>query len=417
MNPHGTLRHVLAPSLKHRRVAWPLVGAMVLLCASCGSGGSTRRSTPPRPSATASPAASVTPSPTSTAGCVERSFASLTEQQRVGQLFLLGLIGDRLSPDETSAIRTYGFGSVWFTETTSSGVVAVRAVADQVQALAADSTAGVSFFVAANQEGGLIQALRGPGFSTVPSAVEQGGMDPPTLQLEATTWGRELVAAGINMNFAPVMDVVPPGAEATNQPIGVLMREYGHDPATVGQEGSAFLKGMAGAGVVTTAKHFPGLGRVVGNTDDVADVVDGATTANDPYLESFRSAVDARVPFVMVALATYTRIDPDHLAAFSPVVIGQMLRGDLGFDGVVVSDDIGAAKAVAGVPPADRAIDFLNAGGELIISKTLDPAIQMAQALLSKAIGDPAFRTLVDEAAHRVLQAKAALGLLPCSGG
>ena len=75
---------------------------------------------------------------------------------------------------------------------------------------------------------------------------------------------------------------------------------------------------MQGAGVATTVKHFPGLGRVVGNTDFTAGVVDAITTADDPYLEPFKTAIDAGVPFVMVSLATYDQIDPTHLAAFSP---------------------------------------------------------------------------------------------------
>ena len=107
----------------------------------------------------------------------------------------------------------------------------------------------------------------------------------------------------------------------------------------------------------------------------------------------------------MVALATYTKIDPDHLAAFSPTVIG-LLRDQLGFEGVVLSDDLGETKAVADIAPADRAIDFLQAGGDMIISKTLDPAVEMARALVSKAASDPSFRALVDDAALRVLRAK-----------
>ena len=119
---------------------------------------------------------------------------------------------------------------------------------------------------------------------------------------------------------------------------------------------------MSASGVATTAKHFPGLGRVVGNTDFSAGVVDAVTTANDPYLGSFRAAIGAGVPFVMVALATYTRIDPAHLAAFSPLVIGGLLRGDLGFRGVVMSDDLGATAAVASMLPGQRALSFLLAG-------------------------------------------------------
>jgi beta-N-acetylhexosaminidase len=116
----------------------------------------------------------------------------------------------------------------------------------------------------------------------------------------------------------------------------------------------------------------------------------------------------------MVALATYTRIDPGHLAVFSPTVIQSMLRGDLGFRGVVVSDDLGAAVAVADIPPARRALEFIRAGGDLIVSKTAGPADQMAAALVSRAASNPTFKALVDQAALRVLEAKQASGLLPC---
>ena len=336
--------------------------------------------------------------------------------QRVGQLFLLGLADDRLGPAEVSAIREEHVGSVWFTATTSIGVIGVRAIADAVQAqVNAASTADVGFFVAANQEGGLIQALAGPGFSTIPSAVVQGARPLGVLTADATSWGQQLRAAGVNLDFAPVFDVVPPGADATNDPIGVLRREYGHDPQTAGTHAAAFVAGMTAAGVATTAKHFPRLGRVASNTDFAAEVVDSVTTADDPYLDSFRAAIDARVPFVMVALATYTRIDPAHLAAFSPVVIGGLLRGDLGFQGVVVSDDLGATAAVATMPPGRRALEFLLAGGDLIVSKTADATVAMVAAVQANATGGSRVAARVDDAALRVLEAKDAAGLLPCS--
>jgi beta-N-acetylhexosaminidase len=343
-------------------------------------------------------------------------FDRLTPSQRVGQLFALGLAGDRLGPAELEAIRSRHVGSVWFTETTTAGASAVRQVAGQVQAQATDTaTGGVRFYVAANQEGGEIQALQGAGFSTIPSALAQGTVDPPALQGDAAGWGRQLSGAGLNLDFAPVMDVVPPGTDAQNQPIGVLHREFGHDPATVATHGTAFIRGMSAAGIATTAKHFPGLGRVRGNTDNVAGVVDTVTTATDPFLGSFRAAVGAGVPFVMVALATYTRIDAAHLAVFSPAVM-RLLREGMGFDGVIVSDDLGAATAVASVPPAQRAIDFLSAGGDVVVSKTVQPTTAMADAVAARASTDAAFGARVDDAVRHVLAAKDASGLLPCSG-
>ena len=327
----------------------------------------------------------------------------MTPDQRIGQLFELGLAGDRLGPAEINLIQTDHIGSVWFVERSSAGVNGIRAVASAVQAqVSSATTANVRFFVAANQEGGLIQAMQGPGFSVIPSAVVQGSWAPTLLQSRAAVWATELRAAGINFNYAPVMDVVPPGTDAQNQPIGALQREYGHDPATVGSHGVAFLAGMRQSGIAVTLKHFPGLGRVTGNTD-FTTATDTTTTVSDPYLQSFRQGIAAGTDFVMVALA-----------AFSPIVMTQMLRGSMGFSGVIVSDDLGDTVAVASMPPASRAIDFLTAGGDMIISKTSAPADAMVKAVRLRAAQDPAFRQRVDDAALRILRAKQRFGLLPC---
>jgi beta-N-acetylhexosaminidase len=178
---------------------------------------------------------------------------------------------------------------------------------------------------------------------------------------------------------------------------------------------------MASAGVATAAKHFPGLGRVTGNTDFTANVVDNVTTPNDPDLGSFRAAVVAGVPFVMVALATYTLIDRTQLAVFSPTVMKLVRSGSrsgsgsgLGFGGVIMSDDLGDALAVQSIPAASRAISFLTAGGDMITSQSLAPAQAMAAAVLAKASSSPSFRAVVDAAAQRILAVKQALGLLTC---
>lgn len=340
----------------------------------------------------------------------------MTEEQRVGQLFLLGVGGDRLTPGEIAAIAKYHLGSVWLFNWRTGGIEAVRPLTAEIQALATESnTYGVGFFVGADQEGGQIQRLTGPGFSRIPSALEQGRLSTSILQADAVEWGRQLKAAGVNLNFAPVMDVVPPGADAINKPIGALGREYGHDPTTVGDHGTALVLGMEQAGIATTLKHFPGLGRVAGNTDTAVGVVDSTTTAADPYLEAFRAGIQAGAPFVMVSLAKYSAIDPDHQAVFSATIMGTLLRSRLGFDGVVMSDDLGAAASVSSLTPGDRATAFIAAGGDLVIVAGVDLASKMAEAVLNRARSDLSFAAQVDDAAGRVLRAKQAYGLLSCS--
>jgi beta-N-acetylhexosaminidase len=338
----------------------------------------------------------------------------MSEAQRVGQLFLVGVVGEPVT-DIAQAIQTYHFGSLLFDGNSTASAAQIRPMTRAIQSLAsARATAQVRFFIAANQEGGEVQQLQGPGFSAIPPALDQGQLSAHELQRQAAAWGRQLRAAGVNLDLAPVMDVVPRATAGANQPVGMLQREFGFSPAPVAAHGVAFIRGMRQAGVATTAKHFPGLGRVVGNTDYTAGVVDTVTTPGDPYLKSFQAAIKAGVPFVMVALATYTRIDPRHLAAFSARIMRGLLRQQMHFQGVIVSDDLGAAAAVAGIPAAARGIDFLAAGGDLITSESLAAAEAMDLAILHRAATDSAFRATVDSAVMRILAAKQAYHLIRC---
>ena len=355
-------------------------------------------------------AGSVGPPPVS---CPTQVFRRMSEAQRVGQLFLVGIAGAPRA-EVAQAVRTYHFGSLLWEGTSTAGVAADRQATRAIQSLASSAaTARVRFFVAANQEGGQVQELKGPGFSEVPPALTQGQLPAAELQRQAAAWGRELRSAGVNLDLAPVMDVVPSATASQNAPVGALQREFGHAPQVTGAHGVAVIRGLKQAGVATTAKHFPGLGRVVGNTDFSSGVVDTATGPDSSYLKSFQAAIKAGVPFVMVALATYTRIDPHHLAAFSPRVM-RLLRQQLNFGGVIVSDDLGAAAAVAGLSPATRGIDFLAAGGDLITSQSLPAAITMDRAILARAAHDAAFRATVNSAVYRILDTKQAYHLMPC---
>jgi beta-N-acetylhexosaminidase len=407
------------------RVAGTFLGCTLILalaCSGCSSSSSSQPEAGPVgttvSTATARSAASPpSPSPSrKPLSCPARVFAGMTAAQRIGQLFMVGL-ADQPASEVARAVGAYHFGSLLFGTTTSASLAEIRQVTGADQALASPAaTARTRFFIATDQEGGEVQRLRGPGFSAIPSAVAQGQLASGVLQRDAAGWGRQLKRAGVNLDLAPVTDVVPPGTASRNQPIGALMREFGSTPATVAAHGAAFIKGMSQAGVATTAKHFPGLGRVTGNTDLTAGVTDTVTTADDPYLRSFRAAVGAGVPFVMVSLASYPRIDPGHLAVFSSRVM-RLLRQQLGFGGVIISDDMGAAAAVASVSPAGRAIDFLTAGGDMILSVSLPVAAAMDAAVLSRAHRDPAFRAKAYTAVMRVLVAKQAYGLLSCPAG
>jgi beta-N-acetylhexosaminidase len=118
---------------------------------------------------------------------------------------------------------------------------------------------------------------------------------------------------------------------------------------------------------------------------------------------------------VMISSARYTKIDADNMAAFSSTILTGMLRGDLGFDGVIVSDDLGAATAVEDIPPGERALRFLTAGGSVVLSVDAGTLPEMVDAVLQRARSDAQFRADVKAEAERVVKAKAGAGLLDCS--
>jgi beta-N-acetylhexosaminidase len=380
--------------------------------AATNGAASTGAASPTPTGASDSPPAGAPATTPAAAACVTQVYGELSLAQRVGQLFLVAPTGDIAGSGTRTALAQYHFGSVLL-PANADGTTSLAAATAAIQALAPADTHGVRFLIGANQEGGEIQQLTGPGFDVMPSALVQGTWTTSALRTQAGVWGTQLHAAGVNLNLAPVMDTVPAGTASTNAPIGQLDREFGSDPQTNGEYGVAFIDGMAEAGVASVIKHFPGLGRVVGNTDFTPNVVDSVTTATDPYLQSYREGIDAGVPYVMVAEATYTKIDPAHLAVFSPVIM-RLLRNGLGFSGVIVSDDLGDAAAVASIPAGQRALDFLNAGGDLITSQSLAPAEKMASTVLATASSDSAFRATVDDAARQILAAKQVQGLLPC---
>jgi beta-glucosidase-like glycosyl hydrolase len=377
--------------------------------------------------ATAAPAARGDQAQATQAGQVPPGFGSgpaavlaqMSEQQRVGQLFMAGVpatgpVSSAISTD----ISTYHTGSVILTGDSSAGVTATLQLTNQLQNLATSAaTDSVPLFISTNQEGGNVQSLTGPGFSTMPTALSQGSEPTAELESNAYDWGTQLAAAGVNLNLAPVLDTVPEDLASTNQPIGIYQREYGYTPAAVTASGTAFIQGMHEAGVSTAIKHFPGLGRASGNTDTTYGVTDDVTTFDDPYLQPYATAVQSYgAQVVMVSECIYTLIDPSHQAVFSPTVIGGMLRGELGFNGMIMSDSM-EATAVDELTPAEQALDFLEAGGDLVLAT--DPTVipAMYDAVLAQAQSDPAFATLVDQAALTVLIAKQQTGLLNPSGG
>lgn len=406
----------MTPSRAVRRVTAVLTVFTVCAVVTTGCSGGDTSSDQPSDSAgpTAGPdseSASPTTAETRTPREEENAdrAAGMSMAQKVGQLFMAGADANDAPAAAYDAISEHHVGNIMLTGRSTAGTAHTRA---QVESLRDEvgprSTHGVRLFVATDQEGGQVQVLRGQGFTDLPSGMEQGDLPAAELRKDAKGWGTELREAGVNVNLAPVMDTVPgPGFAPDNEPIGAFDRQYGYTTKKVAKHGSAFVRGMSSAGVAPVVKHFPGLGRVTANTDTESGVTDDETTRDDPYLEPFAAGIEAGTPFVMVSTASYPELDGDTPAAFSRTIIGSMLRKDLGFDGVVISDDLSNAKQVAHLSPAKRAVEFIAAGGDIVLAVDPTQMPAMTEAVLSKAKKNERFAAKVDAAVERVLAAKA----------
>jgi beta-N-acetylhexosaminidase len=334
-------------------------------------------------------------------------------RERAGQLLLLGVPAGAPAA-AIGAVRQFHPGGVFLRGRSSAGVTRLAVQIGRLQATA-DGLGPARLHVAADQEGGQVQALSGPGFEPVPAAVVQGRWDAGRLAARAGRWSSDLKRAGVTLNLAPVADTVSAGDRDRNPPIGQVGRHYGSTPEQVGVDVVVMVAAHRRAGVATTLKHFPGLGRVRANTDDSDRAVDPIASAQDPYLAPFRAGIQAGAEAVMISSARYPRLDADQPAVFSRSVITGLLRGGLGFGGLVLSDDLGAAAAVQSVSAGRRATLFVAAGGDLVLTTRSDDAGPMLDALVAQAEATPAFRAQVDAAVRRVLADKYRSGLLRCA--
>ncbi len=404
------------------------IGVAAVVATACTSGtssigGSTGPLQPPRwstspPAASArtpapgAPSAAQGTTPTTAQGTCSATAAALPMRERVGQLLMVGMQPGAAPKGLDTTIVTYRVGSVIYL----GGWQGRNLVSATSTHLQAQTTGGIRLLIAADQEGGQVQQLKGTGFTPIPNAVTQGAQPSDLLTRQAATTARELLAAGVNVNLAPVGDVVPAGTEKTNGPIGKYSRQLGSEPKAVADSVVTVLTALQQGGVVATVKHFPGIGRIAGNTDTTATgISDASLRADDPYLAPFAAAIDANVGMVMVSSARYPNLDGSTQALFSRTIVTGLLREKLGFAGVVITDDVGAAKALSATPVGDRAVKFVDAGGDIVLTAAPSQVPTMVGALTSRAAADPAFAAKIDAAAARVLALKARFGLATCS--
>ena len=320
---------------------------------------------------------------------------SLTLEQQVGQLVVMSFRGTKAPAYVLDALRAKR----------SAGVILFGANVvspDQVRALTLSlRRAGGRPLVAVDQEGGRVRRVAWVG----PVLAEPQQVASSTVRSGAAAAARELRALGITVNLAPVADVPSVRSAA------IATRAFSHDPAVASASVRAAVRGWRAGGVAATAKHFPGIGAAVENTDDaVVRILRSRVELERVDLAPFRAAVTAGVPLVMVGHARYPALDRFRIASQSEPIIEGLLRGELGFDGVVVTDSLEARASLSTGSLAQVAERSVRAGADLLLLTGRGSYQPVYDHLLAVARTDPAFGNRIRESAARVLVLKSGAG-------
>ena len=281
-------------------------------------------------------------------------------------------------------------GVLWFGKNVPDLETATRNAA-AIQAAAAAAADHAPAMIATDQEGGDIRRIPGPPEA---SAVELGRQGPATIRDQAGAAATTLLAWGADVDLAPVADIARAGSFEESQ-----RRSFGTDPAVVGDDVAAFVDGLHDGGIAATLKHFPGLGAAVTNTDVAPSVVDLATDVlRSTDLPPFATGIAAGADLVMVSSAEYPSLDSEP-AIVSRKIVHDLLRDELGFDGVVVSDAFDSGSVAALGLIGDVAVRAANAGVDMFLFGAAAPCVDVQKAL-SAAIADGRIPRAAAEAAY-----------------
>jgi beta-N-acetylhexosaminidase len=328
----------------------------------------------------------------------------MSDEEVLGQVFMMAYPGDEPGPAIIDWIDRRSLGGVKIFGWNADDSTKLAGAIAKIQGAATGSRLGIPLLVATDQEGGWIRHVKGA-TSVTPGNMAIGASGRPyDAYRSAFLIGRELAALGVNMNFAPSVDLA---TKPRSYIIGP--RAFSDDPWTVAALGSAYARGLADAGVIATAKHFPGHGGTEEDSHGVLPVIRiDEKTLWERELLPFRVLAAEGVPAVMSGHLSFPLLSDGEPASLSPYFMTKLLRGKIGFKGLAVTDDLamnGADESAGSI--GEACVRALEAGNDLLMLSRLiqvdDPAWRR---LLAAYRGSAPFRARAREAATRVVETK-----------
>lgn len=329
---------------------------------------------------------------------LKRTFAG-EGQDLIGQCLIVGIPGPRLDEHTRAVLSELRPGGVILFDRNYTDPNTLRALCGELHELNSDAP----LLIALDHEGGRVHRLAAP-FTHFPPASRIGRTGEPRLAFEVgAALGHELRSVGVDIDLAPVLDVL---SNPDNSVIGD--RAYGSDPRRVTEFGCKLAAGLRSAGVLSCGKHFPGHGATLLDSHAVLPYDErGRDRLATLDLPPFEAAITQGIDLIMTAHVVYPAYDPDRPASLSPVIMNDLLRTRLGFDGVIVSDDLEMGAIAQTRRLDDAVVQAVTAGADmLLVCHSLERARQARDACLQAIEAGVLSEARLREAHERVQRLK-----------
>ncbi|GGF90040.1 beta-N-acetylhexosaminidase [Paenibacillus aceti] len=292
---------------------------------------------------------------------VQEQLAALSTAEKIGQLFIVGMDGTESNEPIRELLQKRHVGGIILYK---NNIVNTEQAVGLLNKLKQENKHNpVPLFLSVDEEGGRVSRMPAE-LVKLPAAGKIGATkDSKAAENLGELIGAELTGFGLNMDFAPVLDV---NSNPDNPVIGD--RSFSDSADVVSQMGLAEMKGLSGQGIIPVVKHFPGHGDTSVDSHLGLPVVEhDMERLRELELVPFQAAIDAGADVVMVAHLLMPHLDPDRPASFSKAVIQDLLRDELGFKGVVISDDMTMGAISEHYPIGEAAVQFILAGGNIVL--------------------------------------------------